>query len=115
MKQTGSQSIVLCFINLGVTLNGNKQCTSCLSHFIPTEQEIGQALELVWTIWRRGEKTLGPARIHTPDHTHCGIVTIPTTLFKLPSGETRNIYHICYITFNLLEDGDISLSQVVVM
>jgi hypothetical protein len=47
MKQMGSQSIVLCFINLRMTLNGNKQCTSSLSHFIPNKQETGQALELV--------------------------------------------------------------------
>jgi hypothetical protein len=57
------------------------------------------------------EKTLGPARIQTPDHPHCSIVTIPTTLSKLPSGVTTNIYHSCYITFGLLEDGDLSFTR----
>jgi len=68
-----------------------------------TEQETGEALELVWTIWTRGEKKL----LALP-------VTIPTTLNKLPSGVTRNTYHSCYITFNLLEDRDL-FSQGVVM
>jgi len=120
MKHMVSQSIVLCFSNLGRTLNGPKQCTSCLSHFIPrkrrpspTEQEtvgIGSGLDNM-----EGGETLGHARIHNPDHPHCSTVTISTTLFKLPSGVTRNIYHSCCITFNLLEDGDLGLSQGVVM
>ena len=50
---------------------------------VQTEQEVGWAQELVWMIQRR-EKFVACARIWTPHHSDCSLVTIPTTLSQLP-------------------------------
>jgi len=46
---------------------------------ISTEQEAGWTLEPTWRFWRR-KKSLASARIQTPDHPDCSLVTILTNL-----------------------------------
>jgi len=68
-----------------MTLNGNKQRTSCLSHFIPRKERhylLNRRLGRHWN-WSgqyeegvKKKKPLHPARIQSPHHPHCSIVTI---------------------------------------
>jgi len=83
MVYMGSGGTAPLILNLGTI-----RSASCLSHVIcqqlpiPTQQEAGWTLQLVWMLWRT-DKCVATAAIGTADHSACSLITILTELYWL--------------------------------
>jgi len=82
MVHRGSNGTAALILNLGTILSA--LCVSrviCQQLPVPTQQEAGWTLQLVWMFWRR-DKCVATAAVGTAGHAACSLVTTLTQLHK---------------------------------